>query len=175
MLATCPGAVPSAASWGRVGASPPPGPLPLGGPPCLWPRWSASQRAHALGIRGPLPDLRQVYCGGVLACPVQSAGREPASGPHTEAEAEAWPLGAAPAPVSQRFPSTSSEPLGEKAVRLRPRSTRGPTSGRRAEPRPCGAHGASPLWASSPPLRPGPSLEHLFSHVSRLVLDVLPL
>ena len=84
--------------------------------------------------------------------------REPASGPHTEAEAEAWPFRAAPAPVSQCFPRTSSEP----------------------QPRPCRAHGASPRWASSPPLRPGPlqpgpSLEHLFSHVSRLVLDVLPI
>lgn len=31
-----------------------------------------------------------------------------------------------------------------------------------AQPRPCGAHGASPGWASSPSLRPGPSLEPSF-------------
>lgn len=178
MLATCPGAVPSAASWGMWEPRCPQAPLPLRGPLCLWPRWSASQRARALDIRGPPPRppsglLRRCTR---LPC-AERRPQEPASGPHTEAEAEAWLFGAAPAPVSQRFLSTSSQPLGEKAVWLCPLPARGdpPRGGGRSAsalrgsrrfPR-LGLLLVTTAWALSRAI--------FFLHVSPLVLDFLPI
>lgn len=157
MLATCPGAVPSAASWGMWEPRCPQAPLPLRGPLCLWPRWSASQRARALDIRGPPPRppsglLRRCTR---LPC-AERRPQEPSSGPHTEAEAEAWPFGAAPAPVSQRFLSTSSQrllpaPRGEGRPAVSALCTRRPTSGRRALS--LGPAGLTALPPAGPPPR----------------------
>lgn len=159
MLATCPGRGALGSFVGLVGASPPPRPPAPPWTPMPLPSMVCFPVLTHPGYLGTPPRPPSgLLCAERWPC-------ELASGPCTEAEAEAWSFRAAPAPVAQPLLGTSSQPLGEKAGRPCPAlCAEGPhCRAAGAQPRPFGAHGTSRGWASSPSRRPGPSVELSFS------------
>lgn len=111
MLATCPGRGALGSFVGLVGASPPPRPPAPPWTPMPLPSMVCFPVLTHPGYLGTPPRPPSgLLCAERWPC-------ELASGPRTEAEAEAWSFRAAPAPVAQPLLGTSSQPLGEKAGR----------------------------------------------------------